>query len=486
MKFHVLPIAILIISAPVSNACTTIIVGKNASADGSILVARNDDGAGTTGVNFIRHPSRAAGYVVRSTMKNRFSYRLPSRSMSYTGSPRGPDSSYDESGFNEAGVGVSATETIFSNSKTLAIDPYVKDTGLVEEVIPTLVLSQAKTAREGVKILGSLIESHGSAEGFGVAFVDQKEAWYLENAGGHEWLAERIPDDSYFVSANQSRLGRFDPDDLVNVLSSPDLVAFARSHDLYDPASTNGFSFRQVFGRDTQEDRQYNYPRLGALQARFTSGLAGQLAKNDDAPTFARPDHPLSVAGVEQALRDYFAETPSDPYTFGKPTAIVRPVSVYRTYQSHILQTRTGLPKEIANVEYLDLGMTALGIYLPFYQGAEIPSSYQGVTSTADDQSAFWKFRKVQLLAMQDFPDLAPIVRSAYDALEGSIAGKQAAFEAAYTEVAQKNPAAAMRMLDDFTRGNVDAALKLTHTLENTLVTQLSLKTNERYKFAGP
>lgn len=81
-------------------------------------------------------------------MKNRFSYEMPSHLMGYTGSPRGSGSTYDESGFNDAGVGVSATETIVSNARTVSVDPCVKETGIVEEVIPTIILSQAKSARD--------------------------------------------------------------------------------------------------------------------------------------------------------------------------------------------------------------------------------------------------------------------------------------------------------------------------------------------------
>ena len=81
----------------------------------------------------------------------------------------------DESGFNDAGVGISATETIFSNQQTLRADPYLQEIGITEEVIPALILPQAKTARAGVLLLGSLIEKLGSGEGFGVGFVDRND-----------------------------------------------------------------------------------------------------------------------------------------------------------------------------------------------------------------------------------------------------------------------------------------------------------------------
>lgn len=95
------------------------------------------------------------------------SYQMPDNLMGYTGSPdyRTNGTSFEESGFNDAGVGVSATQTIFSNDATLKVEPYNTKTGVPEEVIPTIILAQAKTAREGVLMLGHLIEQYGSAEG---------------------------------------------------------------------------------------------------------------------------------------------------------------------------------------------------------------------------------------------------------------------------------------------------------------------------------
>ena len=99
---------------------------------------------------------------------------------------------------------MSSTETIFSSEKALEADPYVED-GLAENCTYNIVLPYVHTAREGVERLGALIEEYGSAEGFGIGFIDAKETWYLENAGGHRWLACRMPKDKYFVTGNQSR-----------------------------------------------------------------------------------------------------------------------------------------------------------------------------------------------------------------------------------------------------------------------------------------
>ena len=472
-------------------ACTTIIVGKNVSADGSILVARSVDGTnGVTSVDHVYHPPRDKGYLVQSKIEGHFTYLLPDHLIGYTGDPVFPsvvhsDTVFEESGFNDAGVGVSATETIFSNEATLKVDPYKKEGGVVEEVIPTVILPQVRTAREGVLLLGHLVEQYGAAEGIGVAIVDKKEAWYLENAGGHEWLAQRIPDDSYFVSANQSRLGTVDFNDKDNVLASPHLEQWAAEHGLFDSTRGKDFNFHEVFGRDDAFDVGYNYARVSYLQGGFTKALAGDLPKSNNFPTFAQPDHKISLAEVEDRLESHYQGSAHDPYTLADPSVTVRPVSVFRTVQSHVLQTRTNVPEPIANVEYLSLGMAALDVYIPFYQRAAIPASYQGAGDKADNHSAYWQFRRLQALALQDYPKYGPLVRQRFDVLASQIAAQQAAFEKDYTEAYAHDPEKAKQLLDAFTSKTVDQALQVANDLTDEIVTDIAKDVEKKYHFEG-
>lgn len=468
-------------------ACTTILVGKNASADGSILIARNEDGSdGNAAVRFMYHSPRKKGYVYKNYEENKFTYTLPNNLMGYTGAPdwQTHNSTFEEAGFNDAGVGISATETIASNAAMLKIDPYVDDTGIVEEAIPTIILPQARSAREGVEMLGKIIENVGSGEGFGVAFVDKNEAWYLENAGGHQWLAVRLPDDGYFVSANQSRLGEVNLTDSDNYLSSPNLIKFAETNGLFNPKD-GPFNFHKVYGHNDSTDEAYNYPRVKYLQNTYTASTKGKSVSNGDFPVFLKPDHKLSVTDVEDGLRSYFKGTDSDPYTSQNPKATARPISVYRTQESHVLKVRSNLPKPIANIEYLNLGMTALGIYVPFYQGAKIPEYYSISTDQADDDSAYWKFRKLQMLAMTNFPKYAPMVQASYADLDADIQQRQVDFEAHYVKLYKKNPKAAQKLLDQFTNDTLADVMATTAALTNKIITDKSMEINKQYKFHG-
>ena len=85
--------------------------------------------------------------------------------------------------------------------------------GLGEEDMVTLVLPYAKSARDGVRILGDLLERYGTYENNGIAFSDVDEIWWLETIGGHHWIAKRVPDDAYVTMPNQLGIDSFDLDD---------------------------------------------------------------------------------------------------------------------------------------------------------------------------------------------------------------------------------------------------------------------------------
>jgi dipeptidase len=463
-------------------------VGSAATSDGSILVARNEDGgSGTAAVRFMYHPPRKLGYLYKNVEENQFSYQMPNNLMGYTGSPdwQTHNSTFEEAGFNDAGVGISATETIYSNPQTLAIDPYVESTGIVEEAIPTILLPQIHSAREGVQKLGAIIESVGSGEGFGVAFVDSHEAWYLENAGGHHWLAVRVPNDKYLVSANQSRLNTVNLADSANYLASPKLIEFATHHGLYDAKRDGQFNFHKVYGQNNATDVGYNYPRVKALEGLFNPEVNNSLVQAGEFPLFVTPSKKLTVDDLAAGLSNYFVGTSSDPYTSQNPQATARPIAVFRTQQSHILQVRPQQVGALSRVEYLNLGMTALSVYVPFYHGALIPSAYQLGSESADNASAYWKFRKVETLAMLNFPKYAPWVQARYQQLNQQIRHNQQLFEREYAKLYPKNKVKAQQLLNNFTATTVNQAFDAADELVNRIITDKTREISQVYRFEG-
>ncbi|TDR76686.1 C69 family dipeptidase [Paludibacterium purpuratum] len=487
MMLKKIALAVLGLSCASAFACTTIVVGKSVSADGSVLVGRNvDAGAGNHPIHFIKHDAVAKGFLFKS-VQSQFTYQLPDHLMSYTGLPDfdGKSQSYEEAGFNSAGVTMSATETIQSSDAALKADPYLDKTGITESEVTSILLPQIKSARQGVELLGKIIDTQGSGEGFGIVFADKNEAWYLENGAGHQWVAVRIPDNMYFVSANQGRLREVDLNDTANVMASKGLVDYAVKNGLAQPRTDGKFDFFSAYTENGPSNVYYNYYRVWTVQGMYNPSLKNDSYKDGKAPVFLKPEHALTVTDVETALQNHYQGTENEPYFTQNPKAKYRPISVFRAQESHVLALRATLPAPIANVEYLELGMTALGIYVPFYQGAKIPASYQDNTDKADSTSAWWKFHKLQTLVMQDFPKYAPAVKDGYAKLNADIQAQQAAFEKEYVKVYAQSPKKAEKLLDAFTAHTVSQVDALTEQMTNDVFTQMAIETNKKYLFHG-
>lgn len=237
-------------------ACTTILVGKDASYDGSTIVARNED---SPGGQF--EPKRMQVVLpkdqprVYTSVESHLTIELPEEPMRYTSVPDAIEGHgvWAAAGFNELNVGMSATETITSNERVLGSDPLVVYTpasgvegeegyvpacpgGLGEEDFVTLVLPYIRSAREGVERLGALLEKYGTYEMNGIAFSDVDEIWWLETVGGHHWIAKRVPDDMYVTMPNQLGIDWFDLGDAegeqLEHMASPDLRAWMADNHL--------------------------------------------------------------------------------------------------------------------------------------------------------------------------------------------------------------------------------------------------------------
>ncbi len=168
-----------------------------------------------------------------SSNDNGFKISLPTIRAKYSATPEWTDKFglFEEDGFNEYGVAMSATESTYTNKLALGADPLVED-GIGEEAMITVVLPYVKTAREGVQRLGQIVEYYGTSESNGILFADQNEAWYMETGGGHNWVAQRIPDDSYAVIANQSAIQGIDFDDPKHFMWSTNIRKFVADNHL--------------------------------------------------------------------------------------------------------------------------------------------------------------------------------------------------------------------------------------------------------------
>ncbi len=469
-----LSINVAIISSAL--ACTTLLAGNKATSDGSMIIARSADSSALKAQHFVIHPAKKNQTGIYSTKAhngaNNFTYPLPKESLRYSTMPNWKTQLHGATGFNELGVGVSGTESIFASPQALAVDPYVEDTGITEDDIPDILLSQSKSAQEAVELLGSIIEKQGAGEGFGVAIVDDKELWYLETGSGHHWMAQRLPNDKYFATGNQGRLQDYDAKNPA-MLGSKNLVEFAVEKGLYDPAKEGAFNFSKAYTRDDERDRTYNDPRVWTIQQDFNPSLKQAVDDGRNFPVFLTPEKKVSVEDAKAMLRDHYEGTKHDPYTNGlNGKESWRPISLFRTYEAHVMQVRPELPIEIGEVTYIGIGMADLTAFVPYYSGLEsYPQNYGIGSDKADSDSIYWKYRKLQTLVMTDYPKLAPIVKQAYQQWEAKVALEQKTMESEYLKLAKTDKPAANKMLNAFNLRIMNEAEKLTEDLTNQLFT---------------
>lgn len=473
----------------ISSECTTIIVGEEQSADGARYLCRSSDFDALMAVNIEVHHATDCGPAEFVAKDSTFRCPLPKETLGYTALPDYQfPGEWGSAGFNTAGVGMSSTETIFSSEQALAADPYVEG-GLAENCTFNIVLPYIHSAREGVLRLGSLIERYGSAEGFGIGFIDKKETWYLENACGHRWLACRMPKDSYFVTGNQSRFRHYDPEDKDNFLAAPDLIEFAVDHGLCRPYADGEkvtFDFHEAYSRDEKLDTTYNYPRVWGLQQMFSPSIKSDVARNSF-PVFAKADSAITLTALRKAFRFHYDGTPHDPYLHCNGRETYRPVSIFRTTQTHIMQVRRELPQAIGCITYVALGMADLSVFLPLYQGVtSFPELYTRIASgQCSDDSAYWRFRKVMTLGMTDYNAFAPIIKETYARLEAENDQRQRKMEAQYMNIYEKDPAAAQALLQRFSDNILSHAIEVADSLVSELFTRLTAKVQREYLFHG-
>lgn len=392
-------------------SCTTILVGKNASIDGSTMIARNEDSGGDTSnpqkfvvINPADQPS------TYQAVQSKVNFALPDHPQRYTSTPDA-DSTYGiwgESGINDENVAMSATETITTNSRILGIDPLVKD-GIGEEDFLTITLPYVHSAREGVSRLGTLIEKYGTYESNGMAFSDQDEVWYFETIGGHHWAATKIPDDHYVIAPNRFNIDWYDFDS-TDVLYAKDLPELIETHHL-NP-DDHRVNLRHIFGSSTIKDTRYNNPRAWYGQKILNPTLT-QGPQNQNLPFSLKPEHKISIEDVKWLLSSHFQNTPYDPYGTGTPEqkTAFRPIGINRNQETHILQIRPNVPAEIAGIHWLAFGPNPFNGLVPFYANVtDTPATYRDTPTTSDLKYIYWLTRSTAVLGDTNYQIFSELI----------------------------------------------------------------------------
>lgn len=379
-------------------ACTTVLVGRKATTDGSTLVARNEDVDTASAKHFVVHQATTDGPTQYVSQDNHFTVNLPKNALRYTSTPdwsqeKGQDQ-FGEDGINSANVAMSATESGTTNKKAQKADPFVKN-GIEEASMVDVVLPYVHSAKEGVEYLGKIVEEKGSAENNGVIFSDKDSIWYMEIGSGHCWAAVRVPNNQYAVIPNQTMIGTVNTKDSKNFMASKNLVKTVQKHHL-DGLHNGKVNFAAAFGTNNKMDATYNRPRVWDGQRILTPSKHQSITKNHFT-MFMKPDHKVDVTQVQKVLSSHFNGTKYD--SNGKWVGGYRPINVPTDVESHILQIRNNVPADIAGIQWLAMASPATSIYVPFYTNVNnTPSQYQQGTGTPDSTSAYWTYKMARIL----------------------------------------------------------------------------------------
>ncbi len=429
-------------------SCTTVLVGRNASHDRSTMIARTDDGHFDVKKLIVVEPGKQPRKY--KSVLSHVEIDLPDDPLRCTCCPSvdPKEGIWAATGINAANVGMTATETITTNPRVLAADPFVeyrkakargqKETpgGIGEEDIVVLVLPYVRSAREGVLRLASLLEQYGTYESNGIAFNDENEVWWMETIGGHHWMARRVPDDACVIMPNQFGMDSFDLNDAFGAqeahLCSADLKEFIRENCL-DLNRDGAFNPRDIFGSHTDMDHIYNTPRawfMGRFLAprahRWDGPDAEFTPESDDIPWALVPERRLAAEDVKYMLSAHYQGTPYDPYT-NRDTGrrgMYRSIGINRTGVTSICQIRSGVPDAIKGVEWICFGSTTFSAALPVYANVpSMPPYLSRVTLDASTENFYWASRMIDVLADHNYASCIQLIERYHNAV--TVKGRQ-------------------------------------------------------------
>lgn len=443
------------------SACTGFIIGKDLTTDGSTLYGRTEDLEPNHNKNFVvreRKYNKAGDKFVDET--NGFSFDLPAVSYKYTAVPDvTPEQGvFDEAGFNEEGVSISATVSASANDDIQKVDPYVKD-GIAESALTSVVLPHVKTAKEGVELLAKIVREKGAAEGNIVIIADKTGVWYMEILSGHQYAAIKFPDDKYAVFPNTFFLGSVDKNDSENTILSAELEKTARDAGTYKEIN-GSFHIAQSYNpplaeadrsrvwsgikaldpnADVQYDDEY-FELMHSTSDKLSLRDAMSLQRNRLEGTDFKPQDQMELDG--KGIPD---KTKADPvYKY--------PISNPNVMEAHIFQLKDNLPASTGGgILWLAMGSPRNAPYLPYYGNISNTSQpYQEMSTAYNENSWYWTVSRINDLVAK-YPELFEdgSIRSEIERMESQWMEEQPAHDSEQISLSEQPEEASLKATKD-------------------------------------
>lgn len=467
-------VVFLLVSYFSSWACTNFIVGKKASADGSVICSYNADDYGLF-IGLCHYP---AGKHEKGSVRKIYDWDTNV----YHGQIPEAEVTYNVIGnINEYQVSIG--ETTFGGREELVDTTGILDYGSLIYI----ALQRSKTAREAIKVMTTLTDKYGYCSG-GETFTicGPNEAWIMEMIGkgpgrkGTVWVAVRIPDDAICAHANQSRIRTFNQKDKKNVMFSKDCITFAREKGWFSGKDAD-FSFCEAYAYPDFSGRRFCEARVWSFFNHFSTDMErylpyaeGKVKDAEPMPLWIKPNRKVSVQDIQECMRDHYEGTPLSldkdpgqgvwnmpyrptPLTYkvdGKEYFNERPTSTQQTAFSYVAQLRSWLPRQIGGVLWFGNDDGNMVAYTPVYCGNTLqPECYN--TKGADAvtfsmKNAFWVCNWVSNMVYPRYSLMFGSLKSVRDSLETSYFSAQAEIERKAMVLYDENPSLAIDFLTDY------------------------------------
>lgn len=484
--------------------CTVVIVGKDASADGSVMTTHTVDGWYDSRLRVIQGGEHEEGEMVK-VYKGRLHNDRPDVEKEVIGKIPQVDETYNyfEVAYpfmNEHQVAMG--ESTFGSREA---NHNYNTAWLHIDNLERLALQRATSAREAIKIMGNLAEEYGF-RGWGgeaVSVVDENEAWIFEIVGpgpmwtqdsdrpGAVWAAKRIPDDAVYVEANRSRIGQLDLDS-DDVMASPNVKSRAKEKGWWDP-DEEPFSFWKAYAPDPYGQPYY--------QRRREWRVFDLLAPNKDLdpyavnhPFYVKPEEKVSVEDLMEVKRDYYEGTQFDmtegmaagPY--GTPNRYATPsedkpegkkhlgwertISIFRCSNSFISQSRDWLPDPIGGLAWFGMDAPHTTVYMPIYAGVnEVHESLQVMDRTNFTRdSAWWAFDFVSNWADLAYDYMIEDIKEKQQKFEGEFLAMRESVDSAAADLYEEDPELARSFITNYSSSSVERVVSAWWNLADKLI----------------
>ncbi len=494
-----------------NEACTSIMVGRKASADGSVMTSHSCDGNFRAWLNITPRKKHAVD-AKRAIWWGGLHTETP----------------MDMAGKKQKGEIAQVAETYafinagypFLNEKQLAMGETTiggrrelqNDKGLfLVEELQAIALERCTTAREAIKLMGSLAEEFGYGDGGEcLTIADPKEVWHFEIMGagkdrvGATWAAVRIPDDHVGVSANIVRIAEVDLTMPDRYMASKNIHSLAQEMGWWDGKAP--FKFWKAYsGRKP----------FGIRDFHVLSTLAPSLGLKmdmEELPLSVKPEKPVSAKDVFAFFRSTFegtaydrtrnlmvpkptnrrpgepAPTPApapelvkspavNPWLNGDTIALLnavkpgvvenqRTIAVPQCAYSHVIQVRSWLPDEVGGVAWFSFDNPGQSPRIPIFSGTtQLPKSFEiCMNKKFRTDSVGWWFRRANRLSQVRWGQTKDILNGAILEYEQKGLEEVALLDQRVKEILKADPSPAghdkvkallTRTTDDFARSTM-------------------------------